>query len=91
MDLMDGDQLEWMNSFGAITYPGADSYGNGDAQRYIQSDDPRRRYYFYRQAMTTPGQASMLWFSGAGPYVWPLSFAGAQDYTVTEEQSFKLW
>ena len=85
MDLMDGDQLEWMNSFGSIDYPGVDSYGNGDPQRVIQSDDPRRRYYFYRQAMTTPGQASMLWFSGAGPYVWPLSFSGAQDYTVTAD------
>ena len=35
--------------------------------------------------MTTPGQASMLWFSGAGPDVWPLSFSGAQDYTVTAD------
>ena len=34
--------------------------------------------------MTTPGQASMLWFSGAGPYV-ALSFSGAQDYTVTAD------
>ena len=86
LDLMDGDREEWFNAFGDITYPGLESLGDGAPQRHIESDDPRRRYYFYRQAMTTPGQASLIWFSGNGPYIWPMSFTStSQNYEATAD------
>ena len=81
MDLMDGDETEW---YGApVAYPGLGNEEDGAAQRAVQSDDPRRRYYFYRQNHVTPGQSGMLFAFDAGPWVWPLSWGG--DSTDTED------
>ena len=83
MNLMAGDIAEWYGTFGNVAYPGAGNEEAGTAQDVVMSDDPRRRYYFYRQSWVTPGQSGMLFFNGAGPYVWPLSFSGTNGAATT--------
>ena len=83
MDLMDGDEDEWQNL--TMAYPGAGMEEDGDAQRAISSDDPRRRYYFYRQGWITPGNSGMLFAFEAGPYNWPLSWGGSSADTENGE------
>ena len=83
MDVMVGDINEW---YGApVGYPGIGNEEDGAVQRAVQSDDPRRRYYFYRQQWITPGQAGMLYAFDAGPYVWPLSWGGNAEDTANGE------
>ena len=78
MDLMDGDQDEW---FAYWTTPGGGADYVSDGQVNIESDDPRRRYYFYRQSWVTPGSSAMLYYNGSS-YMWPveLSSGGAGSY-----------
>ena len=83
MDVMDGDQDEWMDL--ELAYPGVGMEEDGEAQRAVASDDPRRRYYFYRQNMTTPGQSSMLFAINDGPWNWPLSFGLDASVTANGE------
>ena len=83
MDLMDGDEAEWQNL--TMAYPGVGMEEDGDAQRAISSDDPRRRYYFYRQGWITPGNSGMLFAFEAGPYNWPLSWGGSSADTENGE------
>ena len=83
MDLMDGDEDEWQNL--TMAYPGVGMEENGDAQRAISSDDPRRRYYFYRQNWITPGNSGMLFAFEDGPYNWPLSWGGSSADTENGE------
>jgi len=81
MNTMLGDLGEW---YGApVAYPGIGNEEDGAVQRAVMSDDPRRRYYFYRQNWITPGQSAMLYAFNAGPYVWPLSWGG--NSTDTED------
>ena len=83
MDVMIGDINEW---YGApVGYPGIGNEEDGAVQRAVQSDDPRRRYYFYRQQWITPGQSGMLYAFDAGPYVWPLSWGGNAEDTANGE------
>ena len=83
MDVMIGDINEW---YGApVGYPGIGNEEDGAVQRAVQSDDPRRRYYFYRQQWITPGQGGMLYAFDAGPYVWPLSWGGNSEDTANGE------
>lgn len=63
MNLMAGDSDEWYNLWGV--------WQPGDP---FPSNDPRRRYYFYRQAWNTPGSFSMLYHSSAGTGAWPAFF-----------------
>ncbi len=81
MDLMDGEEGDWYTV--GIAYPGLGNEEDGAAQRAVPSDDPRRRYYFYRQQWVTPGQSAMLFAFDAGPYNWPLSWGGG--ITDTED------
>ena len=60
MNLMTGDNDEWYNLWGV--------WQQGDA---LPLNDPRRRYYFYRQSWNTPGSFSMLFHSAAGTGAWP--------------------
>ena len=83
MDVMSGDQNEWQDL--TLAYPGAGMEEDGEAQRAVASDDPRRRYYFYRQNQTTPGQSSMLFAISAGPWNWPLSFGLDSSFTANGE------
>ena len=83
MDTMIGDINEWYTA--PVGYPGIGNEEDGAVQRAVQSDDPRRRYYFYRQQWITPGQAGMLYAFDAGPYVWPLSWGGNSDDTANGE------
>tara|TARA_X000001036_G_C20674218_1_gene803560 strand:- start:716 stop:2662 length:1947 start_codon:yes stop_codon:yes gene_type:complete len=83
MDVMDGDQDEWMNL--TLDYPGAGMEEDGAAQRAVTTDDPRRRYYFYRQNRTTPGQSQMVFAIEAGPWNWPISFGLSASSTVNVE------
>jgi hypothetical protein len=76
MDLMVGDKTEWYGGAG-LAYPGLGNEENGAAQAAITTDDPRRRYMFYRQQWVTPGQSAMLFAFDAGPWVWPLSWGGS--------------
>jgi hypothetical protein len=51
-------------------------WGNYDTGDYIEGDDPRRRYYFYRQTYNTPGSESFILYndvSGA-VYAYPSDF-----------------
>ena len=83
MDVMIGDINDW---YGApVGYPGIGNEEDGAVQRAVQSDDPRRRYYFYRQQWITPGQSGMLYAFDAGPYVWPLSWGGNAEDTANGE------
>ena len=83
MNLMVGDLGEW---YGApVAYPGVGNEEDGAVQRAVMSDDPRRRYYFYRQQWITPGQTGMLYAFEAGPYVWPLSWGGGPGDTANGE------
>ncbi len=83
MDLMDGDEDEWQNL--TMAYPGVGMEENGDAQRAISSDDPRRRYYFYRQNWITPGNSGMLFAFEDGPYNWPISWGMGSEATENGE------
>tara|TARA_B100000678_G_scaffold103653_2_gene86601 strand:+ start:44 stop:1315 length:1272 start_codon:yes stop_codon:yes gene_type:complete len=83
MDVMVGDINEWYTA--PVGYPGIGNEEDGAVQRAVQSDDPRRRYYFYRQGWITPGQAGMLYAFDAGPYVWPLSWGGNFEDTANGE------
>ena len=83
MNTMLGDLGEW---YGApVAYPGIGNEEDGAVQRAVMSDDPRRRYYFYRQQWITPGQTGMLYAFDAGPYVWPLSWGGGPADTANGE------
>ena len=83
MNTMLGDINEW---YGApVAYPGIGNEEDGAVQRAVMSDDPRRRYYFYRQQWITPGQTGMLYAFDAGPYVWPLSWGGGPSDTANGE------
>ncbi len=84
MDVMTGDQNEWKGLFGTLPVPAVGEDEDGTVQRAVMSDDPRRRYYFYRQNRTTPGQASLIWGLGQGPWVWPEDVVGTADPTLTE-------
>jgi len=69
MDLMDGDQAEWANL----------SYADHVAGNH-PINDPRRRYYFYRQTFNTPGQQTMLagdFGAGSQVYMWPCQLSSA--------------
>jgi hypothetical protein len=83
MDVMLGDIDEWYAA--PVAYPGIGNEENGAVQRAVTSDDPRRRYYFYRQQWITPGQGGMLYAFDAGPYVWPLSWGGNSEDTANGE------
>jgi len=78
MDLMDGDQAEWANL----------SYADHVAGNH-PINDPRRRYYFYRQTYNTPGQQTMLsgdFGAGSDVYMWPCQLsAGGCDGTANGE------
>jgi len=82
MDLMDGDQDEWFSYWS--TAGGSSAYVS-DGKVDITTDDPRRRYYFYRQTWATPGSSGMLYYNGYS-YMWPveLSSGGAGSYTNGE-------
>ena len=82
MDLMDGDQDEWYDYW---TTPGGGAEYVSDGKVNITSDDPRRRYYFYRQTWATPGSSGMLYYNGSS-YMWPveLSAGGAGSYVDGE-------
>ena len=82
MDLMDGDQDEWYSYWS--TAGGSSAYVS-DGKVDITTDDPRRRYYFYRQTWATPGSSGMLYYNGYS-YMWPveLSAGGAGSYTNGE-------
>ena len=83
MNTMLGDLGEW---YGApVAYPGIGNEEDGAVQRAVMSDDPRRRYYFYRQQWITPGQTGMLYAFDAGPYIWPLSWGGGPADTANGE------
>ena len=83
MNTMLGDFGEW---YGApVAYPGIGNEEDGAVQRAVMSDDPRRRYYFYRQQWITPGQTGMLYAFDAGPYVWPLSWGNGPEATANGE------
>ena len=83
MDVMLGDIDEWYAA--PVAYPGIGNEENGAVQRAVTSDDPRRRYYFYRQQWITPGQTGMLYAFDAGPYIWPLSWGGGVSDTANGE------
>ena len=65
MGLMAGSFDDWRDLYG--------TWNPGDEARL---GDPRRKYYFYRQTINTPGNQLALWF-GAGPYLYPLDWAGS--------------
>ena len=83
METMLGDLSEWYSA--PVGYPGIGNEEDGAVQRAVMSDDPRRRYYFYRQQWITPGQAGMLYAFDAGPYVWPLSWGQGPEATANAE------
>ena len=83
METMLGDLSEWYSA--PVGYPGIGNEEDGAVQRAVMSDDPRRRYYFYRQQWITPGQAGMLYAFDAGPYVWPLSWGQGPEATANGE------
>ena len=83
MNTMLGDMAEWYSA--PVAYPGIGNEEDGAVQRAVMSDDPRRRYYFYRQQWITPGQTGMLYAFDAGPYVWPLSWGGGPADTANGE------
>ena len=83
MNTMLGDMAEWYSA--PVAYPGIGNEEDGAVQRAVMSDDPRRRYYFYRQQWITPGQTGMLYAFDAGPYVWPLSWGGEPADTANGE------
>ncbi len=93
MDLMDGDQDEWFNYWNV---DGNDANYTQNMKVNITSDDPRRRYYFYRQSWITPGSSAMMFYvgsSGAGySYMYPveLSAGGAGSYVNGETLSCSL-
>ena len=68
MQLMSGNDDDWLNllSYGS-------SWTQGDP---LPSNDPRRRYYFYRQSWQTPGNFAIIDHSSYGPVVWPNDFGG---------------
>ena len=77
MDLMDGDQDEWMSLW--TTWANSANYvQDGDAHNHVASEDPRRRSYFYRQTWITPGSNSLIFYNGYS-YAWPVEFGG--DFT----------
>jgi hypothetical protein len=77
MDLMDGDQDEWMGLW--TTWANSANYvQDGDAHNHVASEDPRRRSYFYRQTWITPGSNSLIFYNGYS-YAWPVEFGG--DFT----------
>ena len=79
MDLMDGDQDEWMGLW--TTFGNSSNYvQDGDAHNWVASEDPRRRSYFYRQTWITPGSNSLIFYSGYS-YAWPVEFGG--DFTTS--------
>jgi len=92
MDLMDGDQSEWLSYWNV---DGNNAGYTSDMKVNITSDDPRRRYYFYRQSWVTPGSSAMFFYTspttGAGySYAWPIEFDGAGTYTDGETLSCSL-
>ena len=73
MDLMDGDIDEWQ----AVSL--------ADHQAGIHPiNDPRRRYYFYRQSYNTPGNQTMLNYYDSGVYSYPCDW-GDCDGTANGE------
>ena len=83
MDLMDGETDDWY----ATT---VDDWAAGN----FPMNDPRRRYYFYRQTYLTPGNNAMLKAFGA-VYMWPYDWAGDSSNGETlqcslQDQPFHL-
>jgi hypothetical protein len=83
MDLMDGETSDWvgmsLNDHLAGNHP---------------VNDPRRRYYFYRQTYNTPGNQTMLNISG-GIWNWPGAWGSTSDNGETlqcslQDQPFHL-
>jgi len=52
-----------------LTY--GSSWTQGDP---LPTNDPRRRFYFYRQSWQTPGNFAIIDHSSYGPVVWPDDF-----------------
>ena len=83
MDLMDGETDDW--------------YGTNVTEWEAGQDpvnDPRRRYYFYRQTWLTPGNNAMIKAFGA-VYMWPYDWAGDSSNGETlqcslQDQPFHL-
>ncbi len=73
MNQMTGDSDEWYNLWGVWEI--GDDMTPADP---LPTNDPRRRYYFYRQSWNTPGNFSMLYHSAAGTGAWP-EFFGADS------------
>jgi len=83
MDLMDGDINDWYAT--TVT-----DWNNGVAP----INDPRRRYYFYRQNRMTPGNNQMIKAFGA-VYMYPYDWAGDSSNGETlqcslQDQPFHL-
>jgi len=83
MDLMDGETDDWY----ATT---VDDWAAGN----FPMNDPRRRYYFYRQTYLTPGNNAMLKAFDA-VYMWPYDWAGDSSNGETlqcslQDQPFHL-
>lgn len=83
MDLMDGETLDWYTTNVTDWTNGVDPI-----------NDPRRRYYFYRQTWLTPGNNAMLKAFGA-VYMWPFDWGGDSSNGETlqcslQDQPFHL-
>ncbi len=83
MDLMDGDQSDWYATTVTDWEAGVDPI-----------NDPRRRYYFYRQTTMTPGNNQMIKAFGA-VYMYPYDWAGDSSNGETlqcslQDQPFHL-
>ena len=83
MDLMDGETDDWYGTSVANWEAGIDPI-----------NDPRRRYYFYRQTWLTPGNNAMIKAFG-GVYMWPHDWDGDSSNGETlqcslQDQPFHL-
>lgn len=83
MDLMDGETSDWIGMSLADHLAGNHPV-----------NDPRRRYYFYRQTYNTPGNQTMLNISG-GIWNWPGAWGSTSDNGETlqcslQDQPFHL-
>ena len=83
MDLMDGETNDWYTTNVTDWTNGVDPI-----------NDPRRRYYFYRQTWLTPGNNSMIKAFGA-VYMWPFDWGGDSSNGETlqcslQDQPFHL-
>ena len=83
MDLMDGETDDWYGTSVAAWEAGQDPI-----------NDPRRRYYFYRQTWLTPGNNAMIKAFG-GVWMWPHDWDGDSSNGETlqcslQDQPFHL-